>query len=87
LPPELVYLLRQFIVLHGHRPAGFGVSPIPLTEIEAYWRIYLKDDDVLPLHVFTDWITTLDEIVMQHEAKKPTKETTDDRPKSQERRL
>lgn len=64
-----------------------GISAIPLSEIEAYWRIYLKDDDVLPLHVFTDWITTLDETVMEHESKKPVKEIKDERPKSQERKL
>lgn len=63
------------------------MSPIPLTEIEAYWRIYLKDDDVLPLHVFTDWITTLDEIVMDHSSKSQPKEKADEKPKSEERRL
>lgn len=33
-----------FITLSPSRPAGFGVSCIPLTELEAYIRLYEVDD-------------------------------------------
>jgi hypothetical protein len=70
LPPELTYILQQFAALSQHRPAGMGISAIPFTEIEAHWRIYLKEDEVMSLQEFADWITLLDEVVMDYHRKK-----------------
>jgi hypothetical protein len=81
LPPELVYILQQFSALSMHRPAGMTITAIPFTEIEAHWRIYLKDDEVMSLQEFADWITLLDEVVMDYHRKK---EAEDDKTKSRE---
>lgn len=74
LPLGLVYILQQFAAVALHRPVGMGVSAIPLSEIEAHWRIYLKDDDIMPLSEFTDWMTMLDKVVVEHHRKKESDE-------------
>jgi hypothetical protein len=70
LPPELMFILRQFQILSGHRPPGMGLSAIPFTEMEAHWRIYLRDDEIMGLAEFADWITMLDDIVLEHHRSK-----------------
>jgi hypothetical protein len=70
LPPELSYILRLFGSLSSHRPAGMSITAIPYTEIEAHWRIYLASDDVMSLAEFTDWMTMLDDVVMDYHHKK-----------------
>ena len=67
LPEELIFILEQFLALSRVRPPAFsGLSYIPMSEVEAYWRIYLRDDGILALQDFADWITTLDEVMVQH---------------------
>jgi hypothetical protein len=78
LPPELMFILRQFQTLSGHRPPGMGLSAIPFTEMEAHYRIYIAPDDIMSLAEFADWITMLDDIVLEHHRK------TEDDKKSKE---
>lgn len=39
LPPEVRHLWQTFLELHRTRPAGFGVSPISFTELDAWQRL------------------------------------------------
>jgi hypothetical protein len=47
LREDLQWIAEAFFRLTGSRQIGFGVGPIPLTEIEAYVRLFgLLDDDI-----------------------------------------
>jgi hypothetical protein len=80
LPPELLFLFRQFVRLSDHRPAGMGVSAIPFTEIEAHWRIYLKDEEIMPLDEFSDFMTMLDGIYLEHHRAKADERRSKEKP-------
>lgn len=69
--PELSFWLHRYIgafsILSSSRPSsGFGISPIPLSEIKAYCELY-KVDDVLE---FVRYIKHMDNTYVKFQSEK-----------------
>lgn len=61
--PHLVWYVEAFRSLANSRPVGMGLGPIPLSEIEAYVRLFgLVDDD---LERFVHLIHALDAVYLK----------------------
>ena len=44
MPPELAHFWAAFADLSGSRPVGMAPGAIPLTEVEAWFRLHGVDD-------------------------------------------
>ena len=68
LREDLHWIVEAFYRMSGSRQIGFGVGPIPLTEIEAYIRLFgLLDDDI---EQFYRLITALDAVYIKKTSKR-----------------
>lgn len=72
--PSLYHYMEAFEMLNGSRQTGFGIGYIPLSEIDAYCRIYeIRDLDDIELYV--RFIRALDRVwVGHHNAQNKAKE-------------
>jgi hypothetical protein len=62
--PDVLWLWDAFWLLHRSRPIGMTVGPIPLTEIEAYIRLY----QVQQVELLITAVDALDRLYLEHEA-------------------
>lgn len=68
LREDLHWIVEAFYRLSGSRQIGFGVGPIPLSEIDAYIRLFgLLDDDI---DAFFRLITALDAVYIKKQSKR-----------------
>jgi hypothetical protein len=70
LLPELKMMLVHFFALSRHRLPAFSEIPasIPLTQIEAYYRIYAVAE-YMALEEFCDWMIELDKVLIDYYTK------------------
>lgn len=61
LSPDLNYIWEGFWVLSGSRQMGWGVGPIPLTEIQAYIELFAIEDRYL----FVSCIREMDRVYLE----------------------
>lgn len=69
--PELSFWLHNYIsafsILSSSRPSsGFGISPIPLSEIKSYCDLYSIDD----LDEFVKYIKSMDNVFLKFHSEK-----------------
>lgn len=65
LREDLHWIVEAFYRLSGSRQIGFGTGPIPLSEIDAYIRLFgLLDDDI---DAFFRLITALDAVYIKRQ--------------------
>jgi len=68
LREDLHWIAEAFYRMTSSRQIGFGVGPIPLTEIDAYIRLFgLLDDDI---ERFYRLITALDAVYVKWTSKR-----------------
>lgn len=76
--PDVAHIWQAFWELNRSRAIGFGIGPIPFSEIAAYVRLF----DVENASLFVRAIMSLDAIWLEHEAKKSKAKSKSSSPRS-----